>query len=143
MAQIFLNNDTVMITEYGGYAIKFTAGENLVKGNIVDIHSDGKVWKCIQGVPDVIGVSYENVSANGSVWIVLNGIAEVYFIGNTTAGHLARGFVAADAGYVAGQGLSEDVPTSPFATDKHFFELGHVLETRVGAGLAKVVLHYN
>ena len=48
-----------------------------------------------------------------------------------------------DTGEISGQALNEAVPTSPFATDKHFCEIGHVLETRTGAGLAKVNLHFN
>lgn len=139
----FLNTKT-LITENGGIAVKMTAGENLVKGDMVDIHNDGKVYKIIKDVPDVIGCVYTAVSANAEVWIIVSGIAEVYFVGNTTAGDLARGFLTADgASYVTGQALSEALPTSPFASDKHFYEIGHVLETRVGAGLAKVVLHFN
>ncbi len=66
-----------------------------------------------------------------------------FSLSNTTAGQLARTFVTADAGFVAGRALAENVPTAPFASDKHFCEIGHVAETRVGAGLAKVNLHFN
>jgi len=45
--------------------------------------------------------------------------------------------------YIDGQAKSEAVPTSPFATDKHFSEIGHVLESRTGEGLAKVYLDFN
>jgi hypothetical protein len=119
-----INNNAVLVTDIGGIAVQFTAGENLVKGNIVDIKSDGKVYKCVVDVPAVIGVVYEAANADASVWVVLHGVAEVYFIGDTTAGNLARGFLTADAGYVAGQALNEAIPTSPFATDKHFTNWG-------------------
>ncbi|KKL90587.1 hypothetical protein LCGC14_1903210 [marine sediment metagenome] len=35
------------------------------------------------------------------------------------------------------------IPTSQFATDKHFMEIGHILENTGGAGLARTVLHFN
>ena len=144
MSKIGLNNNVITITELGGIAIKMTAGENLIKGDIVDIHADGKVYKIIVNVPDPIGCVYQAVAADAEVLIVITGVAEVYFVGNTTAGHFARGFLTADgASYVAGLALSELLPTSPFDDDKHFYEIGHVLESRVGAGLAKVVLHFN
>ena len=75
--------------------------------------------------------------------MVVSGIADVYFVGNTTRGYLARTFITGDAGYVTGQALSEAVPTAPFSTDKHFCEIGHILSSRTGAGLARVNLHFN
>jgi hypothetical protein len=133
----------------GGYMIKLTnrTGGNSVKGEVVETSSsyDNAVQKIVKDVPDPIGVFYESGIADGAeAWIVVSGIADVYFVGNTTRNHLARGFLTADgASYVTGQALSETIPTSPFASDKHFYEIGHVLESRTGAGLAKCVLHFN
>ena len=95
--------------------------------------------------PNPIGIIYDDGIADGlEVWVVISGIADVYFVGNTTRGDIARGFLTADgASYVSGQALSEAYPTSPFASDKHFYEIGHVLESRTGAGLAKCILHFN
>lgn len=121
-------------------------GAASVKGTVVCASStvDLAVEKITEGVPDPIGVIYEDGIADGQpVKVVKAGIADVLFIGNTTRKHLARGFVTGEQGYVAGKALSEAVPTSPFATDKHFYEIGHVLESRVGVGLAKVMLHFN
>lgn len=132
----------------GGMAIQLLnkSGGNSVKGEVVS-NSAGTanaVEKIIVNEPDPIGVFYESGVADGALaWIVIAGIADVYFIGNTTLGNYARGFVTGDAGYVTGQALADTVPTAPFATDKHFYEIGHVLEARVGAGLAKCVLHFN
>jgi len=96
------------------------------------------------GIPDCIGVFYDSGIADGSeAWIVISGIADIYFWGSTTRGHLARTGLAANTGEISGQALSEDIPTSPFATDKHFCEIGHVLESKTGARLAKCVLHFN
>lgn len=141
-------NSNIKVTPDGGLAVKMinNTGGASVQGEVV--HADSSIYnaviKAVQDVPDPIGVFLDSGVPNGeTAWIVVSGRAKVYFIGNTTRGHLARGFVAADAGYVAGQALSEAVPVSPFAVDKHFYEVGHVLESRVGAGLALVNLHFN
>jgi hypothetical protein len=142
-------NQKIKLTPSGGLAVKMTnkTGSASVKGNVVRASGSiaNAVVLIIKDNPDPIGVFLDSgVPDGGEAWIVVSGIAEVYFVGNTTMRHLARGFLTADgAGYVSGQALSEAVPTSPFASDKHFYEIGHVLETRVGAGLAKVVLHFN
>lgn len=142
-------NTKIMLTASGGVAIKLTnkTGGNSVKGEVVttDSANNNAAIKIVVDVPNPIGVFYESGIADGAeAWIVVSGIADVYFIGNTTRGHLARGFLTADGGsYVTGQALSEALPGSPFAVDKHFYEIGHVLESRTGAGLAKVVLHFN
>lgn len=122
-------------------------GAASVKGTVVAAHAtvDGAVKKIEVDVPDPIGVIYDDGVPDGfPVRVVISGIAEVLFIGNTTRGHLARGFLTADgASYVAGQALSEAVPGSPFSDDKHFYEIGHLLQSRTGAGLAKCMLHFN
>lgn len=134
----------------GGLMVKVTnkTGGASVKGEVVSVYSataiNNAVRKILIDIPDPIGVFYESGVADGSeAWVVVSGIADVYFVGNTVRGYLARGFITGDTGYVTGQALSEAVPTSPFATDKHFYEMGHVLESRTGAGLAKCVLHFN
>jgi hypothetical protein len=135
-------------TPEGGRAIKIVnrTGAASVKGYMVHPSPsyDTSCTLSIVDVPDPIGVVYDSGVANGSeMWVVTNGIADVYFIGSATRGHIARGFVTGDAGYVAGQALSEAVPSPPFATDKHFYEIGHVIQSRTGAGLARCVLHQN
>ena len=142
-------NSKVMFTDQGGLAVRLTnkTGAASVKGEVVHSNSavDNSVIKAVVDVPDPIGVFLESGVPDGAeAWIVVSGIAEVYFIGSTTRGHLARGFLTADgAGYVVGQAMSEELPANPFTDAKHFYEIGHVLETRTGAGLAKVDLHYN
>lgn len=144
-----LANDKVMLTPTGGIAIKLTnkTGSPSVKGEMVHSNSgaNNSIVKSVKDVPDPIGVFYESgVADSAEAWVVVSGIADVYFVGNTTRGHLARGFLTADGGsYVTGQALSEAVPSSPFSDDKHFYEIGHVIESRTGAGLAKVILHFN
>lgn len=137
-----------MDTPEGGRAIKIVnrTGATSVKGYMVrpSPSYDTACTLSIVDVPDPIGVVYEaGVSDGSEMWVVTNGYADIYFIGNATRGHIARGFVTGDAGYVAGQAVSEAFPTSPFATDKHFYEIGHVIQSRTGAGLARCVLHQN
>ena len=144
-----IGNGKVMMTDVGGIAVRLTnkTGGASVKGHVVNSNSgqNNSVVKIAVNVPDPIGVFLDSGVADGAeAWVVVSGIADVYFVGNTTRGHLARGFLTADgASYVAGQALSESVPTSPFSDDKHFYEIGHLLETRANEGLAKVILHFN
>jgi len=136
------------ITAEGGYAIRLTnkTGADSVKGYVVDASStnDNAVQLVVDGVPDAFGIIYEDGIADGSeVWVVTSGIADVYYIGSTVRKDLARTFISAEAGYVAGQAMSEPFPAPPFASDKHFCEIGHVIESRTGAGLAKTLIHFN
>lgn len=138
----------VKFTPEGGLAIRVTnlTGAPTVKGYCVDAASSANnaVKLVPVGEPDCLGVFYDDGVADGQeAWVVVSGIADVYFWGSTTRGQYARVGIAADTGEVAGQAISEAVPSSPFATDKHFCEIGHVLETRTGAGLAKCALHFN
>lgn len=144
---LIASNEAIKFTPEGGLAIKLInkTGAPSVKGNVV---TPGGATSSVElvpiDVPNAIGVFYESGIADGSsAWVVVSGIADVYFIGNTTIGQLARTGLTADAGEVAGQAIAEAFPVPPFATDKHFCEVGHILESRVGAGLAKVVLHFN
>jgi len=135
-------------TQDGGLYISLInkTGAVSVKGTVVDANSAlaNSVKKILQDIPDAIGVIYEDGIADGSyVKVIVSGIADVYFIGNTTIGHLARTFVAGDGDFVTGQAKSEAVPSTPFVSDEHFCEIGHVIEARTGAGLAKTVLHFN
>lgn len=137
----------MMVTPEGGLAIRLTnkTGGVTTKGYLVTASTgtDKAFAYCAVDQPDIIGAVYEAGVADASeCWVVVAGIADVYFMGSTTRGHFARNIVAADGG-ASGQAVSEVKPGTPFATDKHFAEVGHVLETRVGAGLAKVAMHFN
>jgi hypothetical protein len=138
----------VKFTPYGGVAVQMLnrTGSTTVKGTLVTTHAtyDNAVTICSVDVPNCIGVFLETGGADDTMaWVVISGMAEVYFSGSATRGHMARVGVSQDIGEVNGQAISEAVPTSPFATDKHFAEIGHVAQSRTGAGLARVVLHFN
>jgi hypothetical protein len=51
-------------------------------------------------------------------------------------------FLTPDGGTI-GYAHQEAAPSSPFSSDKHFQEIGHILEATAGAGLAMCVLHSN
>jgi hypothetical protein len=145
-------------SEVGGARMKFTADGGLaillvnktgaasIKGYCVTAASTGTDHVDVVpiGVPNPIGVFLDSGVPDGqNAWVVVSGRAYVYFWDSTVRGYLARTGIAADTGEVAGQALSEAIPTSPFDVDKHFCEIGHCLETRTGAGLALVDLHFN
>jgi len=143
-----LRNSKVGLSRDGGLIVKLInkTGGDSIRGNVLRAGTivSGSVTKAIINTADAIGVFYESGTPDGSeAWVVVSGIAYVYYIGSTTMGHLSRIFITGDVGYVQGQALSELSPTSPFASDKHFCEIGHLLESRTGAGLAKTVLHFN
>jgi hypothetical protein len=141
-------NPKISVTPEGGLAIKLTnkTGANTIKGYLVHPSPTTNYAVSLTPVnePDILGVFYENGVADGEeVWIVIQGIADVYFGDSTTREHFARMSITTDTGSAEGVATSEAIPSSPFANDKHFQEIGHVIESRVGAGLAKCVLHFN
>lgn len=138
-----------LITPIGGFAEKFInkTGENSVPGKWVNADSSVAMGVTLtaQDKPDPIGVIFSaGVPDGAEMFVVTEGIAEALFSNAPTVGYLARGYVAADtAAFVAGAFLSEAIPGSPFSSDKHFYEGGHILETKTAAGTAKVKLHFN
>ena len=135
------------ITNEGGLAIRLTnkTGAPSIKGYLA--HASEAVDDAFDltpdDVPDNIGIIYEAGIADGAeCWIVKNGIVEVYFEGAVTHGDFVRSQVNADGGTV-GVAVAENEPTSPFATDKHFQEIGHLIQSTGGAGLARCVIHLN
>jgi len=137
-------SNMMRFTPEGGIAYLHTAGEVISKGMLVDVNSSGKVIKIVKDSPDPIGAAYTSCVTNESVWIVYQGVADCLFTaGGSTAGMLARGFVAAESGFITGYVTAEPIPVNPFSDAKHFFEIGHVLQSRTGTGLAKVQLHFN
>ncbi len=130
------------ITELGGYAIKLTnkTGSNSVAGQLVAVYSataiDDAVKTQVASGDNTMGIVLEAGIADGSeMWVVVSGIADVLM----DAGGSARGdriISSATAG-------SGDVWNVGGAVATHFLEIGHCIETRTGAGLARCVLHFN
>lgn len=132
----------IKLTAIGGYAIKLTnkTGGNTVAGQLVAVYSASAIddaFKTSAANDDgVFGVVLDAGVADGSeAWIIVSGIADVLMDG----GGSARGdriISSATAG-------SADVWNVGGAVATHFQEIGHCIETRTGAGLAKCVLHFN
>jgi hypothetical protein len=140
-------NSKIRFNDDGGLELLLVnkTGAPSVKGTVVSSHTtDFGVIKTIIDRPDPYGIIAESDVADGdNVWVTVSGIAEVLFVGDAVAGHFARICVAGDADAADGKAISEVRPSSPFATDKHFMEIGYVITSHTGAGLAKVILHFN
>jgi hypothetical protein len=60
-----------------GVVRAFTAGASIASGQLVSIHSDGKVYPSSASYPGVIGVAINSTSAGGSVRVLVLGVAQV------------------------------------------------------------------
>lgn len=134
-------------TNEAGLQIKLTnkTGGNTTKGYLIhpSAGTDRAFDYTALDEPDIMGIVYEGGIADGSeCWVWVSGVVEVYFFGSTTRDHFARMGETGDGG-AAGQAISEAVPTAPFATNKHFQEVGHVVESIGASGLALTVIHFN
>ena len=138
----------VTLTGEGGLAIWVIndTGAPSFKGAVLETSSAVENAMSLLGIdaPDPVAICYDGGVANGDrMRVVFAGRAEVFYVGNTVLHYFARNTVAADIGAEAGKAIAETVPVPPFSTDKHFLEIGHLLEARVGAGLALTMLHFN
>lgn len=131
------------LTSTGGFAIKITnkTGGVTVQGQLAIVYSATAVDDAftIAALNDdgVFGIVLDAGVADGSeAWIVVGGIADVLM----DAGGSARGDRIISSPNTAGSG---DVWNVGGAVATHFQEIGHCIETRVGAGLARIVLHFN
>lgn len=125
------------ITAIGGYAVKLTnnTGVNSVEGQLVEADgTDENSYKVADtNSVHVVGFVYNAGVADGSeVWIVTGGIAKILVDAGGCIHH-DRLIASVTAG-------SADVSNTPSAAD-HFKEVGHAIETVVGAGLAKAMIH--
>lgn len=142
-----------MMNEEGGYMVRVynRTGAASVKGTLVsasDAYNYSVRLTPVGGL-DSVGVVYEDGIADGSyVWVVTGGRAQVRFGNATTLGYFARMSISTDSGYpAAGFAFCEAAPSTPFATDNHFREVGHVNEQISAPGtsgaLAWCFVHFN
>ncbi len=126
-------------TSIGGFAVRLTnkTGAPSVDGQIV-IASTGTADACeTAGASELhpFGVIYDAGIPDGNeVWVVISGIGDVLVD--------AGGSAFADRFITSATAGSADVNNAP-AVAVHFQEIGHCIETRVGAGLARAILHFN
>ncbi len=113
-------------------------------GNTVDGTTTSPLSMNDAGEPDIIGIVYDAGIPDGSLCrLVVSGWCDIYVnAGGANRGDYIRNRAGGDPGS-SGMAIAEAVPGSPFATDKHFQEVGHVLQSRVGAGLVRCVVHFN
>lgn len=130
---------TVAVTPLGGIAVKFTAGENLTKGQIVQSSqtTSDRVIKAAAAGDMPIGIVYADATSGNNVWVVVSGLAEVKF---------ASG-VACPAGYVAyvhatTAGEANCAASIP-GTTEHWREIGHIKLTGTTGSLGTCILHFN
>ncbi len=129
------------ITVLGGYAIKLTnkTGSNSVQGQVVIASTTTNDAFAIAALGETqpIGVVLKGGVRDGSEeWVVVSGIADVLIDDGGTA--LGDRLISSDNIGFAG---SADVDNAP-AVAVHFQEIGHCIEGRVGAGLARAVIHF-
>jgi hypothetical protein len=55
----------------------FTAGAAIAAGQVVSLHSDGKVYPASPSYPNVVGVAIDSAPAGGSVRVIVLGVAQV------------------------------------------------------------------
>lgn len=130
----------IKLTSTGGYAVQLTnkTGGDTVAGQLISPSTGTADAFGTAGADsdDVIGIVLDAGIADGSeAWVVVAGIANVLMdAGGSGIGD--RVISSSTAG-------SADVWNTGGAVATHFQEIGHCIETRVGAGLAKCILHFN
>lgn len=130
----------IKLTAIGGYAVLLTnkTGGNTVAGQLViaSTGTDDAFASAGANSDAVIGVVLDaGIADDSEAWVVESGVADTLIdAGGCTHGD--RMISSATAG-------SADVWNVGGAVATHFLEIGHCLETRVGAGLVRVKLHFN
>ncbi len=126
----------------GGFCVKLTnkTGGSTVKGQLVNVYTATAINDAFKTISandeNIIGIVLEAGVADASeAWVVVNGIADVLM----DTGGSARGDRIISS-VTAG---SADVWNVGGAVATHFQEIGHCIETRTGAGLARCILHFN
>lgn len=141
-------SENVQMTAEGGLAIKVInkTGAPSIKGYICEPSdtTDNAIKYTDNDDFDPIGIMYSDGVPDGEeVFIVVSGIAEVYYGTAVVRATFSRVPVVADGIAVSGQALNEPLPAPPLSNDKHFREIGHPIESRGTPGLAKTILHFN
>lgn len=145
-------NGNIYFTPDGGMAVSLInkTGTTSVKGTVVEADSGTNFAFNLSdvGSADPIGIVYGDADGNQVAdgeycWVVVSGCAYVWMESATDRHEFVRMGEGGDGNDAAGFAIGEALPTSPFATDKHFQEVGHSLETTGGAGLCLCVLHFN
>ena len=135
----YFESSKFKISSIGGYCILLTnrTGANSVAGHIVKASTGTDDAFTLAGVNELmpIGIVLDSGISDGSeAWVVVSGIAGVL----VDAGGCARG----DRLITGAIGGFATVNNAPLVA-VHFQEIGHSIQTRAGAGLARCVVHFN
>ncbi len=129
-------------TQIGGLAVLMTnkTGGNTVAGQLVEVNIaiaiDDAFTTAVGNSDAVFGIVLVAGIADGNeAWVVISGIADVLMDGG--------GCDWGDRIISSATPGSADVWNVGGAVATHFLEIGHCIETRGGAGLARAVLHFN
>ena len=138
---------TIYHTPEGGVAIWMINDTGVVstKGYIVEASPSTDFTVQYVGNDDIdpFGIVYDaDVADSELMRVVFAGLADVFYGTVVTRATFSRVPVVADA-ITPGQAINEALPVPPFATDKHFQEIGHPIESRGTPGLARTMLHFN
>ena len=141
-----LGNSQVKLTTDGGEASRMInkTGANSVKGTIVEIGPIDKSVK-LANIDDIdpCGIMFDDgVPDGGWIWVVTGGKAKVLYSTSVSLGTISRVPIAADESATNGLAINEALPVPPFATDKHFREIGHPEEAIGTPGLASTMIHF-
>lgn len=133
-------NDKSSMTAIGGFAIKLTnkTGTTTVAGQLVqaDTTTDFAFATAASAADDVVGIVLDAGVGDGSeAWVVVSGMADVL----VDSGGCTRG----DRLIASTTSGSAEVWNTGGAVATHFLEIGHCIETVVGTGLARCILHFN
>ena len=137
----------IKMTPEGGLAVKVIndTGAASIKGTVV--HASPAVDRGVSlnplDNPDPCGIVYDEGIPNGEfTWIVQGGMAEVLYSTPVVRSTFSRASSTLDAAPVVGEAINEPLPAPPFATNKHFLEIGHPAEARATPGLALTYIHF-
>ena len=88
----------------------FVAGEDISEGDVVSIHTDGRIYKASSSYPNVVGVAIDSGSAGDNIRVLVYGAAQVTANGAINPGDAVTwsgtGRVARYVGHSHGRSLS-------------------------------------
>jgi hypothetical protein len=90
----------------------FTAGASITAGQVVSLHTDGKVYPASSSYPNVVGVAIDSASAGANVRVLVMGVAQVVADGAINPGQPVTFSTATAGRVVAYGGHSHGVSTS-------------------------------
>ena len=134
--------DNLLVTSIGGLAVNLInrTGHVSVKGELVECSStvDEEVTLEASSGIDTMGIIYNaGISEGSRVWVVTNGIAEVFY---DASGAINGGWVETSS---LTNGRADGSAASPAAAPRHFREIGHACEDAAANTLGKISLHFN